>query len=114
MSPLSYKPKLTPSDITRGFITRYFAQNISTKKITEINRTQYEQFKFDSLYSVFTIQWIISGLANDTISKDGKTLYGVRHNNTTTTNFYNNKYSGLNRILRNPLEYFIGVDNKTQ
>lgn len=113
-SPLSNRPVITSKDILSGYVTRYFARNTSTKLITEIDKIQYEMFRNNALYETLDIPWIITGLANDTVSSDNKIIYGTKHKNTVTINFYENKMPGLNRVLRNPLEYFQGLDNRTK
>ena len=112
--PLSNRPKITQSDINAGQVTRYFAQDISTKRITEIDKVQYERLNGATQFLLLSIPWIITGFSNDTTSSDGKVIYGTRHKNSVTINFYNKTMPGLQRMLRNPLEYFQGVDNKSE
>jgi alpha-tubulin suppressor-like RCC1 family protein len=110
-TPYSNRPKVTQADTRNGFVIRYFVRNISTKAITEIDLKQYEVFKRNVLYQTIQFQWVISGFANDILSTDNKIIYGTRHRNTVTTDFYEKKMPGLKRVLRNPLEYFQGVIN---
>ena len=112
--PYSNRPKITQLDISNGYVTRYFVRHISTKVVTEVDKKQYEAFKPNVLYEKIDFQWVITGLANDTLSSDGKIIYGTKHRNTVVTQFYNKKLPGINRLLPNPLEYFQGVDNRTQ
>ncbi len=110
-TPYSTRPKITQLDISNGFVTRYFVQHISTKLITEIDKKQYEAFKKNALYERIDFPWVITGLANDTLSSDGTVIYGTKHKNTVTTTFYNKKMPGLTRLLSNPLEGFQGTRN---
>jgi len=40
--PLSNRPKITDKDIIVGYMMRYFLQSVSTKKIVEIDKKQYD------------------------------------------------------------------------
>lgn len=111
MEPLSNRPNITQRDINNGYVMRYFVRNISTKVITEVDSVQYARFKRDVMFQTLEMQWLISGYANDIISTDGKTIFGVRNKNTITIKVYNDVMPGLITLLRNPLEYFLGVDN---
>ena len=110
-TPYSNRPKITQIDISNGYVTRYFVRNVSTRMVTEIDKKQYEAFKNNVLYERIEFPWVITGLANDQLSTDNKIIYGTKHKNTVTTQFYNKRLPGLDRVLRNPLEYFIGTLN---
>ena len=111
ITPYTNKPKITQTDINNGYVTRYFVRNVSTKVVTEIDKKQYEAFKNNELYERIEFPWVITGFANDQLSTDNKIIYGTKHRNIVTTNFYENRMPGLKRVLSNPLEYFQGVDN---
>lgn len=113
-TPYTNKPKITQTDINNGYVMRYFVRNVSTKIVTEVDKKQYEAFKFNALHETLELQWNISGFANDKLSTDNKIIYGTKHKNTITVQFYEKRLPGLNRVLSNPLEYFQGVDNQTQ
>ena len=113
-TPLSNKPKITQTDINNGYVTRYFVRHISTKVVTEVDKKQYDIFKQNTLYETIDFRWVITGYANDTLSTDNKIIYGTKHKNTVTTQFYDKKLPGLTRLLKNPLEYFQWVDNRTE
>ncbi len=113
-TPLSNRPKITQNDILQGYVIRYFVQNVSIPNIIEIDKKQYDVIKKDPYYKAIEIKWVIVGFANDITATDGKTIYGTKHQNEITVNWYNTKMPGLNRVLVNPLEYFQGVDNRTQ
>jgi len=112
-TPYSNKPKITQDDISNGFVKRYFVRNISTKLITEVDKNQYVSFQSNPLFELLEIPWIITGFAKDTVATDKQPIYGTEHKNTVTINFYEIRLPGLSRVLRNPLEYFQGVDNRT-
>jgi alpha-tubulin suppressor-like RCC1 family protein len=110
-TPYSNKPKITSTDIANGYVTRYFVRHISIKVVIEIDKKQYEAFKNNVLYEKIDFPWVITGFANDILSSDGKIIYGTKHKNTVTTQFYDKKLPGLTRLLKNPLEYFQGTRN---
>jgi hypothetical protein len=109
ISPLSNKPKITQSDIDRTYVMRHFVQNTSTKQIVEVDKRQYEIFKTKAFYVLLDFKWVITGEANNITAIDGTTIYGTRHKNQTSIEWYNRRMPGLNRILVNPLEFFYGT-----
>lgn len=110
-TPFSNKPIITTTDISQGYVIRYFAQHISTLKITEIDKKQYDVIKNDPYHIVLQLNWWITGNANNVISNAGDYVYGVIQKNLQTINLKNKIMPGLERHLPNPLEYFIGVYN---
>ena len=106
----SSRPNITERDLVVGFIMRYFVQNISTKKIMEVNSEQYEMAKSNPLYSTVEIKWIIMGIDENTLATNGQVIYGVKHNNQASINFYNKRMPGLNKMFTGPLEYFNGTN----
>jgi len=114
MYPLSNRPKITRKDIGLGYVMRYFIKTTSFKDIIEVDQKQYELFRTNTNYITLELKWLISGFANDIEAQDGNIIYGVRHKNRVTIDWYTQKLPGLDRILRNPLEYFQGIINKEQ
>lgn len=110
--PLSNKPKITQRNIVDGYIIRYFITHISIPRVIEVDKTQYDIFKTDPLYRTLELKWVIDGFANNTITTNGKTIFGVKHQNETTTKYFDKQMPGLIRVLSNPLEFFIGRINK--
>lgn len=111
--PLVFKPKITTNDIANGFVTRYFVKLVSNRKVIEVDRSQYDYFKTKPFYQTLEMRWIINGNDEDTTDSQGKTIYGVRHQNTVLTNYYNEQMPGISSVLRNPLEYFNGKQINT-
>lgn len=103
------KPQITSKDVRNGFVMRYFVQNKSTKKITEVDKASYLQFKSLALYLVLELRWIIVGIDEDIYTKDGSIISGVKHQNTVTIDEYNSIMPGLSQVLKNPLEFFNGT-----
>jgi hypothetical protein len=108
IEPLSNKPKITTSDIVRGYVPRYFVQHVSLKKITEVDKLQYDSIKNDPMYLTLELKWVITGNSEDSRSIDGTFIRGAKHQNTVSIDWYSKTMHGLERILRNPLEFFVG------
>ena len=108
-TPLSNRPKITDKDILAGYITRYFIKRVSTNKIIEVDKNQYDVFKNNPFYENLEMKWVIGGYDKDITSADGQMIYGAGHRNEVSLDFYEKKMSGLKRIIRNPLEYFNGT-----
>lgn len=113
-TPYTNKPKVTQDDIKNGYVMRYFVRNISTKIVTEIDKKQYEAFQTNVMHEKLELQWRITGFANNILATDKNIIYGTKHANTVTIQFYEKRFPGLQRILHDPLEYFQGVDNRTE
>jgi hypothetical protein len=111
IEPLSNKPKISNADVYRGYVTRYFVQQVSTKKITEVDRRQFESILGNTLYNVLELKWVIIGYSDNIKATDGSIIYGARHQNLITIEWHSVQMPRLNRILRNPLEYFVGIRN---
>lgn len=106
--PLTSKPKITSVDVNRGYVTRYFVRMVSSRKIVEVDKAQYENFKSNPFYQTTQINWIINGNDEDIITSDGKTLRGVKNQNLVLIDYYNSEMPGITSVLRDPLEYFSG------
>lgn len=109
MEPLSNRPIITIKDIGRGYVMRYFVKNTSTKKLTEVDKSQYLTFSQSPNYQVLEIRWTITGIVENKTNPDGKKVYGVKHQNTNIIEFYEKKMSGLRYMLPDVLEYYKGI-----
>lgn len=107
-APVSNRPTITNNDVLAGYITRYFIKPISTNKVIEVDKKQYDMFKNSAFYESLEMKWVIGGYNKDITTADGHIVYGAGHRNEVSLDFYDKKMPGLKRILRNPLEYFSG------
>ena len=107
--PRSNRPKITERNITDGYVMRYFVKQISSKKVIEVDKNQYDVFKNNPFYQNLEMKWVIGGYDKDITSADGQMIYGAGHRNEVSLDFYEKKMSGLKRVIRNPLEYFNGT-----
>ena len=103
-TPLDARPLITDADIRRGSVLRYFAQSVSTRKIYEIDRVQFNIFKNDPYYVAIQLPWVITGKLESTVVNNN-TILGVREQNERIANFYNRTMPGLTRKLKNYLEF---------
>jgi len=107
-TPIDTRPRITNEEIRNKFVTRYFVQLISTKKIYEVDKVQYDFFVNNSYYIVVELPWSIMGNINTEII-NGQLQLGLIDKNYKVVEYYNTKMPGLIRKLRNPLEYFVGT-----
>ena len=87
-------PNITDNDYTAGSITRYFAQktNVENSLVFEISESDFE--KELKLYNKTSINWVISGIKEDVIRQ-----------NTRTIKVEERIYKGISKILF-PLQYW--------
>lgn len=112
-NPITVRPIITRDDLSNGFVQRYFVQHSSAKSyIVEVNKIQYNAFKNTPGYVVISLPWSINGNAN-TFTEKGVIFLGARDKNIRVIQLYERQMSGLSKVLFNPLEYFQGVDNRT-
>jgi hypothetical protein len=107
------KPSPTPTDYANGSITRYFLQQVNTFKITEVDSSQYNDWKSGkidpNLYSGVDVVWYISGPVND-VSNGPAVAKGVRSKNIQQTQFANKTIPGITNVLTNPTQYYSDTD----
>jgi hypothetical protein len=106
--PLSNKPKITKTDVARGYVVRYFVRMISTGKVTEVDKIQYDNFQTIPFYQTLKLNWIIGGNDEDVVAVDGKVIYGTKNQNTILIEHYNKEMPGIDKVLRDSLEFFTG------
>ena len=106
--PQSNRPKITEQSIANGYLMRYFVKQVSSQKIVEVDKKQYDVFRNNAFYESLEMKWVISGYNKDITTTNGQVVYGAGHRNEVSLDFYDKKMPGLKRILRNPLEYFSG------
>ena len=92
--PSAITPNITDNDYTAGSITRYFAQktNVENSLVFEISESDFE--KELKLYNKTSINWVISGIKEDVIRQ-----------NTRTIKVEERRYKGISKILF-PLQYW--------
>lgn len=105
----SYNPVITLEDINKGFIQRYFVQNVTDLNITEVSPElflQYQQNLLDNnLYKALELPWIISGILQSETT-NGVIVNGVYDKNKKTVEINNIEMPGLNSKLANLTEFY--------
>ena len=105
----SYNPVITLEDINKGFIQRYFVQNVTDLNITEVSPElflQYQQNLLDNnLYKALELTWIISGILQSETT-NGVIVNGVYDKNKKTVEINNIEMPGLNSKLANLTEFY--------
>lgn len=89
---------VTSEDIKRGWINRYFLRQVNNEsaRILEIDKQQYNNFKFDPFYINITFRWKITGIKQNIYDINLKVLYDV-----------DSEFPGiLNKLKNNLLEYY--------
>lgn len=106
-------PQITQQDRETGFVARYFIKKINENNITEIDKTQYQDWlnnKIDrNLYSATEIFWRITGNRNNEYQNTVLQL-GVIETNTRSIQIAQQTLPGITLKLTNPLEYYSDVD----
>lgn len=110
-TPIDTRPRITNTAISNQYVTRYFVQSVSNKKIYEVDQVQYNVFKTNPYYIAIQMPWIIAGDAN-TKTLGSQLILGAIDKNINIVKYYNETMRGLSRKLTNPLEYFVGNFNE--
>ena len=96
-----------------GMIPRYFVQNVSHKKIFEIDKQQYDAYQTklidNNLYRTTKLTWYISGNINDEIV-DTVLKTGVKSKNQRAIKFAQQSIPGISARLTNLLEFYTDTD----
>tara|TARA_R110002153_G_scaffold24034_1_gene77060 strand:- start:495 stop:1118 length:624 start_codon:yes stop_codon:yes gene_type:complete len=111
---LILKPvSITSSDISRGFVIRYFIQKQNSKNIIEIDQSQFDKWKASQIdnimYNAIKLPWYISGQKTDSSNGPVK-LLGVVTKNLNQIKLATKRMPGISSKLSNPLEYYTDVD----
>jgi len=113
-SIVNYIPRITSKDRNKGFIQRYFIQNISTREIREIDKKQYTLYKTTkldpNLYVVAIVKWIITGPLQDSFTGTVLNL-SVQKQNSEQAILANKKIKGIFDILsKNLVAFYSDID----
>ena len=87
------------SDRVLGTWTRYFVQKLSNRKIIEVSRTKYNQFKKSPGYIRGELQWKLKGPAENKVI-NGYTYFGASHINKTSTEELNTTLNGIINYIK--------------
>lgn len=100
IQPISYRPKITRADYTRGVISRYFTQYVSNRTVVEIDENQYNFFKDNPYYITVKLPWVLVGNLYTTPS-----VLSVEEQNRRIVQYYSRILPTLPRYVKDFLEY---------
>jgi hypothetical protein len=110
ITPTPYFISITPQDIQRKFVTRYFLQKSNQPTVIEIDQLQFNlwsQNKIDkSLYNGVSVNWKITGEAN-TVNRNSVSIIGVIEHNLEQIKQAKKVLSSIEIKLNNPLELYV-------
>lgn len=108
-------PQLTPDDIDKGTIDRYFVRQVNhaSGEIVEVDNKTYTRLLSNALWNVIKITWRISGKLDDVLgpqtgNSPNRLYTGVLTANTIATNDAEKYMPGIKLKLPNPAQYWIG------
>jgi hypothetical protein len=111
-APTSALPIITSVEVADGFVTRYFIRSVTdTSYILEIDKRQYELFKQNPRFVTTQVKWKIVGKTETTITEYGAKNLGVRDYNILQVSKADLTFGGLQRYIRNYLEYWLYDEN---
>lgn len=104
--PLFVEQKVSPIKelIIDGFWTRYFVQKVATRKIVEVRRNKFLEFKKTAGYQTAELNWKIIGPAEN-VTINNYTYFGADHVNRHNTKALESKIPGLSDFIKNYSEF---------
>jgi len=102
---------ITQTDITNGFIQRFFLKKVNEFIFIEISQSQYNLYGTtidDNLYAVDFCKWYISGPIETTYTPVKKP--GVIELNTNEIQRMERTLPGISKKLNNPLQFYTDTD----
>ena len=104
---------ITPQDIQRGYIIRYFFKKYDSANIQETDLKNYNVIISNAadkkLYTTLTFKWYITGNQQDTY-KNGVLVTGIISKNSKIISQANQKLKGISNLLTNPLQYYTDTE----
>lgn len=94
----------TPADIQKGFFTRYFVQDRRNKKIVEVKKDKYDQYKTIDYLDRLEIKWVTKKPAEDTLMFDYK-VEGAATKNKQTIQDIESKFPGIKNLIKSYAEF---------
>lgn len=107
-----HRLEISQQNRVNGYITRYLAYNIVTKKIIEINKETYNKIQAaeidPNLFQTVSLRWYIAGNLND------EKIYGVPTRGVISKNkqervIASRKINAVSKYLNNLTEYYTDV-----
>jgi hypothetical protein len=103
-----YIPKISKSDLDKGYITRYFAQRSNSKssEIRELSKADYNFIRLSNLHTTVEMEWRISGKKEDEFKGNLRTYIGVESSNRASLERAMQVLPGLKFKIRNMLQFY--------
>ena len=109
--PTQSLPIVTQTDAKNGFITRYFARQVTDKGfIVEVDNSQYEELKENPRFVTVKIKWKIVGKKQNMTLLNGVTIYGVEDTNRVVVSEADLTFGGLLKYITSYLEYWFAEE----
>tara|TARA_Y100001973_G_C5171678_1_gene319455 strand:+ start:483 stop:1301 length:819 start_codon:yes stop_codon:yes gene_type:complete len=107
---VSKGPMITPNDEDAGFFKRFFAKQLNTAKIYEIDKDLYKKIAKKSnphhmLYDLVQMEWKISGPIFNILHKNVIVEHGIIPTNNNSLELAEQKLAGLTEFIGDSLEY---------
>jgi hypothetical protein len=110
-TPTQSLPIVTQTDAKNGFITRYFARQVTDKGfIVEVDNSQYEELKENPRFVTVKIKWKIVGKKQNMTLLNGVTIYGVEDTNRVVVSEADLTFGGLLKYITSYLEYWFAEE----
>lgn len=110
-TPTQVLPTVTQTDAIAGFITRYFARQVTDKNfIVEVDNTQYEELKENPRFVTTKIKWQIVGKKQNMTLLNGVIISGVEDINRIVVSEADLTFGGLLRYITSYLEYWFAEE----
>jgi hypothetical protein len=109
----TYKPTISSSDITNGYIFRYFLKKINEMLFLEVSSNTWRLWQTNNidrnLYTGAELQWYIVGNIDD-VTDNNVLKLGVRSKNKKQIAAAEFNCTGISQKLTNPLEFYTDTD----
>ena len=113
ITPISVLPTITTTDITAGYINRYFIQKINEMQCIEIDGSQHNLWKSGkidpNMYTSIAIPWFITGNINDRMV-NGVLVWGTRRKNEYQIQLAKKSIATIDSLLTDPLQFYTDAD----
>lgn len=107
MTPVSFRPIITLTNVEDKYIDRYFVQSANDKdSIVEVDAKQFEMFKTNPRFVTISLRWKIVGITGTVKRNDGTLEWGVSEINKQIVATADLTMKGLKKYITNYLEFW--------
>lgn len=106
--PYAVPPVVTQSDVSSGYITRYFVRVVNDREyVVEVDKKQYQNLKNNPRFVTTTVKWKIIGKKETITLQTGINLYGVEDLNKISVANADLTFGGLRKYISSYLDYWV-------